>query len=188
MLRQFLIILFAENERLGLLYQHEPKQVTKPFTDEELESLVRKHFANDPTVLAAMDNLPPTGSNNRIRIWRSEHNRGLWTVKPTYRSFRYGDEGVPVNRNGNQLSGAEIADAILSFPFDDPRKVDYMLVLSRKVDEVIKIGDDIEVHIVRIGPNNVRVGVIAPRHISILREELADASNPTTDAGTGLRS
>lgn len=125
MLRQFLILLFAENERLAILYKQKPHQSCKPFTDEELEQLVRKHFENDPTVLASLNNLPVTGSNNRIRIWRSEHNRGLWQVKPTYRSFQYGDEGVPVNRNGNPLDGAAIADAIASFPFDDPRKVQY---------------------------------------------------------------
>lgn len=125
MLRQFLILLFAENERLAILYKQNPHQHNKPFTDEELEQVVRKEFANDPTVLASLNNLPETGSNNRIRIWRSEHNRGLWQIKPSYRSFQYGTEGVPVNRNGNPLDGAAIADAIVSFPFDDPRKVHY---------------------------------------------------------------
>ena len=51
-----------------------------------------------------------------------------------------------------------------------------MLTLSRKVREVILIGDDIEVHIMRIGPNTVRVGVQAPSHITILRKELDDAT------------
>lgn len=125
MLNQFLIVLFAENERLWLQWQQQPKQSNKPFTDEELEGLVRSEFKDDPTVLASLDNLPQSGSNSRIRIWRSEHNRGLWIVKPTYRSFRYGSEGVPINRHGNPLSGADIADAIVTFPFDDPRKVYY---------------------------------------------------------------
>ena len=47
-----------------------------------------------------------------------------------------------------------------------------MLVLSRKPGERIMIGDNIAVTIVRIGPNNVRVGIDAPRDMNIVREEL----------------
>lgn len=47
-----------------------------------------------------------------------------------------------------------------------------MLVLSRKPSQVILIGDDIRVTIVRIGPNAVRVGIDAPRELNIVREEL----------------
>ena len=47
-----------------------------------------------------------------------------------------------------------------------------MLVLSRKQGERILIGDDVVLTIVRIGPNNVRVGIDAPRELNIVREEL----------------
>lgn len=47
-----------------------------------------------------------------------------------------------------------------------------MLVLSRKIGERIMIGDDISITIVRIGPNNVRLGIEAPRELNIVREEL----------------
>lgn len=47
-----------------------------------------------------------------------------------------------------------------------------MLVLSRKPGERILIGDDVVVTVVRIGPNNVRVGIEAPRDMNIVREEL----------------
>lgn len=47
-----------------------------------------------------------------------------------------------------------------------------MLVLSRKPGERILIGDDIVVTIVRIGPNTVRLGIDAPSHLNIVREEL----------------
>lgn len=47
-----------------------------------------------------------------------------------------------------------------------------MLVLSRKPGERILIGDDITLTIVRIGPNNVRIGIEAPRDTNIVREEL----------------
>lgn len=49
-----------------------------------------------------------------------------------------------------------------------------MLVLSRKPGEKIMIGEDIEVTIVRIGPNTVRVGIEAPRTMNIAREEVCE--------------
>ena len=54
-----------------------------------------------------------------------------------------------------------------------------MLVLSRKSGERIHIGDNITLTIVRIGPNNVRLGIDAPRELNIVREELC---LPATDA------
>jgi carbon storage regulator len=50
--------------------------------------------------------------------------------------------------------------------------VQAMLVLSRKTGERIRIGDNVTVTIVRIGPNNVRLGIEAPRDLNIVREEL----------------
>ncbi len=48
-----------------------------------------------------------------------------------------------------------------------------MLVLSRKVDEQIMIGNDITLTVVRIDGNRVRIGVNAPREMRILRGEIA---------------
>jgi carbon storage regulator len=53
-----------------------------------------------------------------------------------------------------------------------------MLVLSRKTSERIRIGDEIVVTIVRIGPNSVRIGIEAPRDTNIVREELCNFANP----------
>ena len=47
-----------------------------------------------------------------------------------------------------------------------------MLVLSRKPGERILIGENVTVTIVRVGPNNVRLGIEAPRDLNIVREEL----------------
>lgn len=47
-----------------------------------------------------------------------------------------------------------------------------MLVLSRKEHQRILIGDDIVVTVVRIGPNQVRLGFDAPRDVSVVREEI----------------
>lgn len=47
-----------------------------------------------------------------------------------------------------------------------------MLILSRKVDESIHIGDDIIVTVVRISPDKVRLGFTCPKDMPIIREEL----------------
>jgi carbon storage regulator CsrA len=47
-----------------------------------------------------------------------------------------------------------------------------MLVLSRKQQEQIKIGDQITVTIVRVKGNTVRVGIEAPRDVRVIRGEL----------------
>src|SRR5688572_3150364 len=50
-----------------------------------------------------------------------------------------------------------------------------MLVLSRQRDETIMIGDDIEVTVVDIRGDKVRLGITAPREISVHRKEVYDA-------------
>lgn len=47
-----------------------------------------------------------------------------------------------------------------------------MLVLSRKEHERIILGDDIVLTVVRIGDDQVRIGIEAPRNVIIMREEL----------------
>lgn len=47
-----------------------------------------------------------------------------------------------------------------------------MLVLSRKINEKIMIGDDIELIVVAIAGDNVRLGIKAPRDVKILRSEV----------------
>ena len=50
-----------------------------------------------------------------------------------------------------------------------------MLVLSRKPDESIIIGDAIEVKIVEVRGEQVKLGITAPRDISVHRKEIYDA-------------
>jgi len=50
-----------------------------------------------------------------------------------------------------------------------------MLVLSRQRDETIMIGDDVEITIVDIRGDKVRLGINAPRDIQVHRKEVYDA-------------
>jgi len=49
-----------------------------------------------------------------------------------------------------------------------------MLVLSRKLDESIVIGDDIRVKIISVEKGMVKIGIDAPNDISIMRSELLE--------------
>lgn len=50
-----------------------------------------------------------------------------------------------------------------------------MLVLKRKAGEIIKIGDEIEVHVLAVEGEVLKLGFVAPRHVSIMRSELYEA-------------
>jgi len=50
-----------------------------------------------------------------------------------------------------------------------------MLVLERHKDESIFIGDDIEIMIVRIGGESVKLGITAPTNIPVHRKEIYQA-------------
>ncbi len=56
-----------------------------------------------------------------------------------------------------------------------------MLVLSRKKSEKIKLGDSIEITVVRVSGNKVRIGIRAPTDVSVLRQELSGVESPTGD-------
>lgn len=47
-----------------------------------------------------------------------------------------------------------------------------MLVLTRKENESIMIGDDIEVKLLSLKENQVKIGIIAPREIAVHRREV----------------
>lgn len=62
-----------------------------------------------------------------------------------------------------------------------------MLVLSRKLNEKIKIGDDITITVVELLPDRVRIGITAPETVRVLRGELLKQRPPKQGAnGNGL--
>ncbi len=48
-----------------------------------------------------------------------------------------------------------------------------MLVLSRKVNDTIVIGDTVKIQVIKIKGNTIRLGIEAPSDVKILRGELA---------------
>lgn len=66
-----------------------------------------------------------------------------------------------------------------------------MLVVTRKRGESIVVGDGIEIHVVSVGRNGVRIGVSAPRDVTVHRREVYDlvvAANrhAASSAGTAV--
>ncbi|MGV3136470.1 carbon storage regulator CsrA [Brevibacillus agri] len=50
-----------------------------------------------------------------------------------------------------------------------------MLVLARKKNESIMIGDSIEIKVISVDGDQVRIGIDAPRHMDVYRKEIYDA-------------
>lgn len=61
-----------------------------------------------------------------------------------------------------------------------------MLVLSRKTNETIKIGDNIELRILEVKGDTVRIGIDAPKNIDILRGELVQTITETNNEALTL--
>jgi carbon storage regulator len=59
-----------------------------------------------------------------------------------------------------------------------------MLVLTRRVNERIVIGDDVTVTVLEVRGDQVRLGIEAPRDVKVFREEVLhrDAPEPPSDA------
>ena len=64
-----------------------------------------------------------------------------------------------------------------------------MLILTRRINESLVIGDDVTVTILGVKGNQVRIGVDAPRDVSVNREELAhkDDKTPTWRSDKDIR-
>ncbi len=47
-----------------------------------------------------------------------------------------------------------------------------MLVLSRRLNQIVRIGDQITLKVISVQGNHVRIGIAAPRDVSVDREEV----------------
>lgn len=57
-----------------------------------------------------------------------------------------------------------------------------MLVLSRKIDEGIVIGDNVVIRVLGVKGNQVRIGIDAPRDVKVNRAEVIEAETLETVA------
>jgi len=56
-----------------------------------------------------------------------------------------------------------------------------MLILTRRVGETLMIGDEVSVTVLGVKGNQVRIGVNAPRNVSVHREEIYDRIRRESD-------
>jgi carbon storage regulator len=52
-----------------------------------------------------------------------------------------------------------------------------MLILTRRVSETLMIGDDVQITVLGVKGNQVRIGINAPPHVAVHREEIYDRIN-----------
>jgi carbon storage regulator len=53
-----------------------------------------------------------------------------------------------------------------------PKRSDNMLILTRRVGETLMVGDNVTVTVLGVKGNQVRIGVNAPKEVSVHREEI----------------
>ena len=58
-----------------------------------------------------------------------------------------------------------------------------MLVLTRKLGQSIMIGDRVEVQVLSVAGEKVRLGITAPKDVSIFRDEVYDRIESETEVG-----
>ncbi|HHW57523.1 MAG TPA: carbon storage regulator CsrA [Clostridia bacterium] len=59
-----------------------------------------------------------------------------------------------------------------------------MLILTRKVGQSIIIGEDIEIKILEIVDGQIKLGITAPKNISVLRKELIEIKDENLKAAS----
>ena len=58
-----------------------------------------------------------------------------------------------------------------------------MLILTRRVGESLMIGDEVTVTVLGVKGNQVRIGVNAPKHVSVHREEIYERIQQEVEGG-----
>ena len=60
-----------------------------------------------------------------------------------------------------------------------------MLILTRRMNETLMVGDDVRVTVLGINGNQVRIGVQAPRHIPVHRQEIYEKIKKEESSDSG---
>jgi carbon storage regulator len=68
-----------------------------------------------------------------------------------------------------------------------PRRAPSMLVLTRKVHQSIVIGDDVEVVVLEVRGEQVRLGIRAPKNVAVHRKEIYDQILEENKAASEVR-
>ncbi len=58
-----------------------------------------------------------------------------------------------------------------------------MLILTRRVGETLNIGDDVQVTVLAIKGNQVRIGINAPKEVPVHREEIYERIKKEKESG-----
>ena len=61
-----------------------------------------------------------------------------------------------------------------------------MLILTRRINEALVIGDNVTVTVLGVKGNQVRIGVDAPKDVSVHREELASKADANEQSSVEL--
>ncbi|MBS0377765.1 MAG: carbon storage regulator [Proteobacteria bacterium] len=62
-----------------------------------------------------------------------------------------------------------------------------MLVLTRRQAQSLRIGQDVVVTILAVRDRSIRIGIEAPKHVRVLREEVGGSARESAGASESLR-
>ncbi len=61
-----------------------------------------------------------------------------------------------------------------------------MLVVTRKIEESVIIADNIEIVVLEVGKDRVKLGITAPKNVKIIRNELRSAQDANLDSSKAV--
>jgi carbon storage regulator len=61
-----------------------------------------------------------------------------------------------------------------------------MLVIRRRAGESLLVGDDIEIQILEVGPTRVKLGIVAPQNVKLVRGEVKLTQEQNLAASRGV--